>query len=353
MTRGGGRIDPLTMRFHEIVRLTRVRFILFIRQPEAVFWTFVFPLLLTIVLGFAFREQELAPSRVGVFDTGASLVAGLDDRSELTLVHVQRSADAQRKLRKGAIDVLIVQGTDGPELRFDPKRPEAALARLRVLEALAPSKQSPRILADRPVTERGSRYIDFLFAGILGMNLMGTGIWGVGFELTDMRQKKLLKRLLVTPMRRSSLFISMLAWRLLFLIPEMGVLLSVGVFFLGVPFKGSVASVFLLCVLGSLCFASVGLLLASRARTIQGVSGLMNAVMMPMWLASGIFFSYERFPEFLHGPLRALPLTALNDALRGLLLDGRGLAHYGVELGVLGLWTVVPMLISLRIFRWQ
>ena len=344
---GGGR---------ELVELTRVRVLLFLREPEAVFWVFVFPLVLAAVLGFAFRESGPAPGRVGILSDGrSSALAELLERDlELELIALEDSEEAQRKVQGGSIDLLVKPGTP-PELVFDPQRSEAVAARLRVLRALDLEASGGRAaeVTMTPQEGEGSRYIDFLFPGLLGMNLMGTGMWGIGFAIADIRRRKLLKRLLVTPMTRSSFFLSFLLSRLVFLVMEVVVLCCLGTWLLGVPFRASLVPFALLSVLGSFTFAGLGLLAASRAKTIEAVSGLLNLVMMPMWLASGVFFSYERFPEWTHSFLKLLPLTALNDGLRGMLLEGEGLGEHLGALLVLVLWALGSFLVALKIFRWE
>ncbi|MEZ6197065.1 MAG: ABC transporter permease [Planctomycetota bacterium] len=337
----------------EILELTRLRLLTFVRETEAVFWVFVFPVILAVVLGFAFREGDPEPSRIGILGAAgaeAPAIAGelLEVRS------LEDELEAERALRRGRVDAVVVRGAT-PEVRFDPRRPEGQLARERVLAALegrTPEREAA-IARLEPQTQRGSRYIDFLFAGLLGMNLMGTGIWGTGFAIADMRQKKLMKRLVVTPMRRSSMLTSFLTARFVFLVMEVVVLCAFGVWILDVPIAGSVLDFALLAVMGGITFACLGILLASRARTIEGVSGIMNFALMPMWLVSGVFFSYERYPEFLHPVIRLLPLTALVDALRDVMLDGERLLEQGPELATLGVWGLVSFFAALKIFRWQ
>jgi ABC-type multidrug transport system permease subunit len=261
------------------------------------------------------------------------------------------AASAARGLRKGRVDVLVEQG-EPPRLRFDPARQEALIARLRV-EAALRGEPAEALLELQPEQVIGSRYVDFLFPGLLGMNLMGTGLWSIGFAIAEMRQRKLLRRLLVTPMRRSSFLASILLARLVFLLAELSILTSFGAWVLDVPMRGSLAAFVLTSLLGAVAFAGLGLLAASRVRTIQGASGMLNLVMLPMWLGSGVFFSYERFPEVLHPILRLIPLTALNDALRALMLDGDGLASQAAPLSVLALWGGVSFVLAVRLFRWE
>jgi ABC-type multidrug transport system permease subunit len=203
------------------------------------------------------------------------------------------------------------------------------------------------------VSEPGSRYVDFVVPGLLGMNLMGSGIWGLGFAIVDARRKKLLKRLIATPMSRTQYLASFVLSRLTLLVIEVAVLLGFALLVFGVPLRGSPGTLLLICLLSALSFGALGLLLASRARTVEGVSGLMNLVMLPMWIFSGVFFSASRFPDALQPFIQALPLTAVNDALRASMLEGAGLERLLPELGIIAGWLVVSFLLAVRVFRWR
>ena len=343
-------------RLNEIRELTRVRVVLFFREPEAIFWVFIFPLVLAAVLGFAFRSAGVEPSKVAVVQGEGiqRLLEAFQRDEDLDVEVYEDRQEAFDKLRKAAVDALIEPG-DPPRLAFDPDRAEAATARLRVQRALTLAMDGgvDAPLGLEPVTETGSRYVDFLFPGLLGMNLMGTGMWGIGFAIADVRRRKFLKRLMVTPMRRSSFFLSFILSRLVFLFLEILILASFGRWVLGVPFEGDLISFSIVCLLGAITFAGLGILVASRVRTIEGVSGLMNLVMMPMWLASGVFFSYERFPDAIHPVLRLLPLTGLIDALRAIMIDGESILQQGPESALLAGWCVLTFLVALKIFRWE
>ncbi|MEQ1855355.1 MAG: ABC transporter permease, partial [Longimicrobiales bacterium] len=329
--------------------LTRHRVLAFLRQPEGVFWVFVFPLVLSAVLGFAFQGGEPLPSRVGIVGGTEGWVARLESDPRIAIERFTTREEADRQLAAGHLDALVL-GVEPPRLRLDPARAEAEVARLRVLIALGEVDTGQ--LTIEPVTERGARYVDFLFPGLLGMNLMGTGLWSIGFAVADMRQRKVLKRYLVTPMRRSSFLASLVGARLAFLAGELFLLTAFGVWVLGVPMRTSLLTFTALSVFGAVAFSALGLLVSSRTKTIEGVSGLVNLVIVPMWLGSGVFFSYERFPEAVQPLLRALPLTALNDALRAGMIDGAGLAQMVPELTILLVWMVVPFLLALKVFRW-
>jgi ABC-type multidrug transport system permease subunit len=206
---------------------------------------------------------------------------------------------------------------------------------------------------DIEVNEPGGRYVDYLIPGLLGMGLMGGGMFGVGFAIVDLRLRKLLKRFLATPMRKSDFLAGLMISRLAFMIPEILLLLVFARYAFGVLVYGSWLSVCLLIILGAVMFAGVGLLVGSRARTLESASGLMNLVMLPMWTLSGVFFSYERFPEAFHPAIKLLPLTALNDALRAVMLEGRTLWSTWLEMVVMLGWTVVTFVAALLIFRWN
>lgn len=344
-------------RFDELRQLTRMRLLQFVREPEAVFWTFAFPVLLALVLGVAFSNRGSQDVRVGVVQVSATApwVASLQRAEGIQVVFFEDITSARNKLRSGGLSALV-EDRERPLLHFDPSRPEGELARLRVEQALQREpngNDAPGAVQVKVITETGARYIDFLIPGLLGLNLMATGIWSSGFGIVDMRQKKLLKLFTVTPMRRSAFLAAQILSRLIFLVAEVGIIVAFGVFLLRVPFHGSVFLFAMHCVLGALCFSGIGLLVSSRARTVEGVSGIMNFVMLPMWLFSGVFFSYERFPEAFHPLIQLLPLTALNDGLRRIMLEGETLGGVAVEMANLSVCTAVTFVLALKLFRWR
>jgi ABC-type multidrug transport system permease subunit len=229
------------------------------------------------------------------------------------------------------------------------------LARLLADRAIqrAGGRVDPVAVADRKVTERGSRYIDFVLPGLLGMNLMGSGIWGIGFAIVDQRGKKLLKRFMATPMSRVEYLASFMFSRLFFLVLEVVTLIGFGALVFQVPLRGSIVALAAICLLAALAFAGMGLLIASRARTTEGVSGLMNLVMLPMWIFSGVFFSSSNFPNVVQPVIKLLPLTAVNDALRANMLEGSSLAGVSGQLLVVVGWLVVSFVAALKLFRWR
>jgi len=335
-------------------QLTLSRFREQLRQPEVLFWVFAFPLLLAVALGLAFRNRPPEVVHVAVeAGPGADSVAALLNGARSVRAAVEAPAQAAEGLRKGGVALVVVAG-DPVVYRYDSTRSESRLARLVTDDALqrALGRHDARAVADQKVMEKGSRYIDFLIPGLLGLNLMGTGMWGMGYAVVDARKRKLMKRLMASPMRRSEYLASFIAARLVLLGPEVALLLGFGMLAFGVPFRGSAVTVAIVVVIGAMCFAGLGLLTASRARTIEMVSGLMNLIMMPMWILSGVFFSSANFPTVMQPLIRVLPLTALNDALRAVILDGASLGAVAVPVVLVAAWGAVSFAVALKIFRW-
>lgn len=334
-----------------IVQLTLARTRELLREPEAVFWIFLFPLLFALALAVAFRAEPPAAIPIGVLEGAdrATLLEILGSSDDLDPRAVSE-ASARLALRSGALALVVVR-QQPLEVWLDPARTESREARLAVELALSGGARGETAI--RAMSERGSRYIDFFLPGLLGMNLMGTGLWAIGFAVVQQRSGGLLKRFIAAPMRRWHFLAGQILSRLIFLGAETTVLLLFGRFLLGVPIRGSLILLAGITVLGAMTFVGIGLLVAARPRTIEGVSGLMNLVMVPMWLGSGIFFSTERFPDAMQPVIQALPLTALNDALRAVMLDGAGALAIAGEVALLGVWMLVAFFAALRFFRWQ
>jgi ABC-type multidrug transport system permease subunit len=337
------------------VELTRARLLEFAREPEALFWTFIFPIVISVTLAAAFPGGSNRPVRVGLVDNGSARAAraALGSDRGITVVDIEPD-QALGAIREGEVHIIVVPG-DPPAYRFDPARDESRLARLAVDAALkrAAGRAEPWTAREEPLVVPGSRYIDWLIPGILGMNIMSTGMWGVGFSIAQARLRKLLKLLAASPMRKSQYLLAQMMARLMFLLPEATVPLAFGALALGMPIIGSFGSIAVVCLAGALAFTALGLLTASRASTIEAISGILNLTMLPMWVVSGVFFSTANFPEIVQPLIQALPLTALNDALRAVILEGATLIDVRQELGLLAAWAVVPFGIALRLFRWR
>ena len=340
---------------HPLVELTLSRFREFVREPEAVFWVFAFPVIMTCALGIAFRSRGAEPVIAGVLEQAGAdqIVDALVQHGGFTVRRIPAD-DAARALRDGRAPVIVVPGSP-PAYRFDEARAESQVARLAVDAALqrAAGRADAFAPVQQPMRTVGSRYIDWLVPGLLGMNIMGTGMWGVGFSIVQARSKKLLKRLIATPMKKSHYLLSLVLSRLATLTLEVVIIIGFAWLVFGVAVHGSLWALALLALLGALTFGGLGLFVASRARTIEAVSGLMNLVMLPMWVLSGVFFAATNFPEAMQPFIHVLPLTALNDALRAVVNEGRSLDAVLPQIAILAGWGSLSFALSLKLFRWQ
>jgi ABC-type multidrug transport system permease subunit len=339
---------------HPLVQLTLVRMREFFREPEALFWSLLFPILIAGGLGIAFRNR---PPDVLKIATEDPVIADALRKEPMLDVQLRAAGQGERAVRTGEVALLALPG-DAPRsvvFRYDDTNPEGRTARMLADAAIqrANGRQDPVPVADRLMHETGSRYIDFLLPGLIGVGIMGNSIWGLGFSIVDARRRKLMKRIVATPMRRHHYLLSFLVFRMTLLGVEVGVPLLFGLLAFGVPFRGSVITLIGFCVLGSVAFSAIGLLIAARVRTIEAISGLTNVVMLPMWVLSGVFFSAQRFPDAVQPVIKALPLTLLIDALRAVMLQGQGVASLTREAAGLALWLVGCFAIALKLFRWR
>jgi ABC-type multidrug transport system permease subunit len=335
-----------------LFQLTALRFRLFLREPEAIFWTFVFPIILAVGLGLAFRNRPADVLQVAA--TTPKLTQAMATDKGLTAITMDEAAGT-KALATGHIVLLAIQSPTGVSYKYDDTNPDARTARLLADRAIQNAAgQTAKVQADNQlVHEVGSRYIDFVVPGLLGMNLMGPAIWGLGFAIVEARQKKLLKRMVASPMPKWQYLASFILSRLVMLAVEVIVFLGFAAVAFKVPFRGSLWELAFICILSSLSFSALGLLTASRAKTMEAANGLMNLVMLPMWILSGVFFSSTRFPAIIQPFVQALPLTAAINTLRGNMLQGLNLGQMLVPIAILLAWLVIPFAVSLKIFRWR
>jgi len=343
-------------RNHPVLQLTLMRLRELRREPGTLFWVFGFPILMSIALGLAFRSTGPEPIRVGVLPGVSAEVTGALTAGGVT-VKVLDEGLARNELRAGRVAIVLVppaSGTGALGYRYDDKRPESRLGRAVVDDILqrAAGRHDPRAVQDELVRERGARYIDFLIPGLIGMNLMSGSMWGIGWVLVNMRVRKLLKRLLAAPMRRRHLMYAQALARLVMIPIEMVVILVFARLAFDVRMAGSWPALALVSVTGSASFAGLAILVASRAQNSETVSGLMNLVMLPMFVLSGVFFSSDHFPAFMQPAINALPLTALCNSLRAVIIDGAGIAGIAGSLAVMAIWGVISFVVGLRLFRW-
>lgn len=335
-------------------QLLLMRLRTFTREPSATFWVFGFPLLMSVALGLAFRNQAGTRLSVAVADgpERAAVVAALGASEGLSPTELTLE-EAREALRRGKVALVIVPGPT-PRLLLDPTQPDARTARLLAVDALqrAAGRTDPLPLVEERVTVPGTRYIDFLVPGLLGFGLMSSSIWGIGWAIVQMRMGKLLRRLAATPMRKLDFLLAFATARLLLALLEVLFFLGFARLIFDVRVAGNPVTFVVWGLLGALTFGGLSALVASRAQSSETASGLMNLVTLPMTVVSGVFFSSSHFPGWLQPILRALPLTALIDGLRAISIDGAGVATLALPAGVLLVWGAGSFGLALRLFRW-
>jgi len=350
--------ERMAKSLHPLFELTTMRVREFLREKEAVFWVFIFPVLMTFALGIAFRNTAPDQTPVAIeatTDAKANETAQLLSGSPEIKATVMSATEAAQALRSGKVSIVVKPQNDSFDYRFDPTRPESRAARLMLDDVLQRGKGRADVVktGEEKVTEPGARYVDFLVPGLIGMNLMGSGLWGLGFTVVIARSRKILKRFAATPMRRSHYLFSFMLSRLVFLVLEVAAVVVFAWLVFDFTVRGSWLSLVLITALGGFTFSGLGLLVAARPTTIEGVSGLMNFIMLPMWLLSGTFFSSERFPQVLQPFIKALPLTALNTVLRSVMNEGAALSSNWIPIAILLAWCLVSFVVALKIFKWQ
>ena len=352
---------PVASSRRPLLALSATRLRLFFREPGSLFWTFGFPLLITVALGIAFRNQGPAKSRVAVVgDDSAAVAAALTAEGGLDVVVLDR-AEAARRLRTGEV-VLAVEAPPAAHAmrlpivyRYDPNRPDTMATRRQVDDWLQRrgGRRDPLPTRDETAVARGARYIDWLVPGLLGMQLLNGAMWGAAFNIVQARQRKLLKRLAATPMRRGHYLMSYRISGLVFVPLQVVVLFVFARVTFGVTIEGSALAALGLSLLASWSFAGLGMLCAARAENAETATGLINLVTLPMMVLSGVFFSSSRFPDILQPAIRLLPLSAFNEAMRHVVNDGASILSQGFPIAVLAGWTLVTSVLALRMFRWS
>jgi ABC-2 type transport system permease protein len=350
----------------------------YFREPEAIFWSFFFPILLSWALGIAFSTKSDPVRTVAVvahaggriadlqlLDRQGIWVKGVDDRSGPVPPAIPPELRSFRffsctpevalaALKKGRIDIYLEAREDSPllEFHFDPQNAEGRLTGLLLQRALRSGRGEPPSGRDVPLTIQGTRYIDFLVPGLLALNIMSACLWGVAWGMIELRMKKLLKRITATPLDKNVLLLSFLVSRLVLSVVEFILMFGFARLIFGVRITGSLPAMLLVFLMGNFAFFGIAILVGSRTDNTRVGNGLINVVNMPMLLLSGIFFSYHHFPAFIIPVVRLLPLTLVADTLRAVTNEGAGMAEVALPCLQLGILGVILFWVGRRVFKW-
>ncbi|MEQ9376530.1 MAG: ABC transporter permease [Imperialibacter sp.] len=344
---------------HPIVLLILTNFREFLRQPGAVFWAVFFPVLMAGGLGLAFTQkgelnQKIAfvgneqteekswSKKVGNETTGFTnyefLNVGFDEGLVL--------------LKRGTVDLIVKKEGEKYKYHFDPLNPEAQLAYINLTAALNGNQTLSNGEDVVPLKEIGSRYIDFLVPGLMAMGVMMSCMWGISYGLIEKRSKMLLRRMVATPMRKAHFMTALLISRTVMSAIEASILVVFSWLFFDIRIEGSFLALVVLFLSGTLAFAGIAVLTASRTDNTYVGNGILNAVVMPMTILSGVFFSYHGFPDWAVSIIRLFPLTIFADTARAIFIEGAGWSQIVLPVGVLAGLGLVCMSIGMKVFKW-
>lgn len=341
-----------------LVQLVLAQFKEFVREPGVLFWGFIFPILIAGILGLAFMQRPDIKSTVAVVGEREAMDTPLQRRLDslnkaegFHLIYLSKE-EALAKVRRGEIALYMEETGDGEAVfHYDPVNNDARMQYLSITNALlSPGNDQFR---EAHITARGNRYIDFLVPGLIAMGIMNSCLWGIGWNLIDYRIKKLMRRMVATPMKKSVFLLALFISRGVLLLIEASIIVAFAYFAFDVTIQGSVPAFFMVFLSGLTAFAGLAALMASRARHSQVGNGLINAITLPMIILSGIFFSYQNFPDWVVAMVRFLPLSILADALRAVFNEEAGVAESLFEAGALLLLGVGFFFAGLKIFKWH
>jgi len=360
-----------------------------IREPGVLFWGIVFPILMSLGLGVAFTTKKEVITTVAVIGqrhllpgpadpastiwkfmraNKAMICKGREDGISRSLpapdeqlgntTFLFTAMDWQRAmalLKRGNISVILDEKDGEVQYHFDPMNPDAQLTYLKLSKLfVSPGavirKNDTEV---RPLTVSGTRYIDFLVPGLIAMGVMMGCMWGVSYAIIERRSKKLLRRMVATPMKRSNFLVALISVRIAMNFAEAGLLFLFAWLAFGITVQGSVIALFLLFIAGNLAFAGISILLSSHTAKTEIGNGLINALSMPMMVLSGIFFSYHNFPEWSIPVIQQFPLTMLADGIRSIMIEGAGFPEVALPVIVLSATGFIFFIAGMKIFRWH
>jgi len=345
----------------------------FYREPGILFWGFLFPVITAWGLGIAFTGKPVQIKKVAVIDSTAvqdtltkqyrnftfnpdgHRTYSIADNKLGTTTFVFDSTywnEAIIKLKQGKVAMILVLTNSGVNYHFDPRSPESQLIYNQLNQLFTNPESLIASDAVQPMKLEGTRYIDFLVPGLIAMGCMMSSMWGIGYTLIERRSKKLLRRMVATPMKKIYYMIGLFIARYVLNFLEAGVLMLFAWLFFDIKIQGSPAAFVIIYTSGFILFSGLAVLVASRTSKLEIGNGLINAVVTPMMFVSGIFFSYSNFPDGVANVISYLPLTMVADATRAIYNEGATVATILPETLMLTGFGILFLLIGIRIFKW-
>jgi ABC-2 type transport system permease protein len=376
------------VRFYQLWQLISALFREIIREPGVLFWGILFPILMSLGLGLAFTKKTDVVRKVAIINiierssegSDISIVTGFLEKkceknaskerdswqwkytirdekmgNSVFLFYNMKWDEAIRLLKRGTLNVLLLGKNDSVEYHFDPMNPDAQLTYLKLNTIISNGTTQPVLNNSeiKPLTVTGTRYIDFLVPGLIAMGVMMSSMWGISYGIIEKRSKKLLRRLVATPMKKSHFLIALITVRIAMNFIESLVLFLFALFTFNMTIQGNISALIIIFLAGNIAFAGIAVLVSSHTSNTEVGNGLINFVVFPMMVLSGIFFSYQNFPDWTLPVIKNLPLTMLADGIRSIFNEGAG--YHEVALPVLILLTIGILFFSvgLKIFKWH
>ena len=342
-----------------IYQLVTAEFKEFYRNPGILFWALGFPLIIATILGFAFTRKQEVNRNIGVIVTGSntSIIQTLqskvpDNESYTKFTFIPYTLEeAKLAMKRGKINLYIEKKSKEYRYYFDSNNNESHLTYL-LLDRMLSGASTSRVNVIQ-LQSKGDRYIDFLIPGLLSLGIMNSCLWGTAWTLMDMRSKKLLRRLISTPLPKPIFLFSHFLSRSVLSGIEYLLLMTFAYFAFNVEIQGSALGLLILFLSGTFAFSGIAIFASSRASNSQIANGVINAISFPMMMMSGIFFSYHNFPDWATSIIRFFPLTLLADSVRAIFIEGAGL---NLVVGPSLILVAVGFLffgIGLKIYKWD
>lgn len=374
------------LNMNQIWLLTGALFREIIREPGVLFWGIIFPILMSLGLGLAFTKKSDTTRKIAIIGTEAIIPADstqlflfLDDQCEknntenkddykwkyviadeklgksIFLFYKTDWDDAMVQLKRGTVNCILSGEGEIPVFHFDPMNSDAELTYLKLSNVIGKGRivNTESNAEIRPLTVTGTRYIDFLVPGLITMGVMMSSMWGISYGIIEKRSKKLLRRLVATPMKKSHFLISLITVRIVMNFIEAVSLVVFALITFKMSIQGSISALILMYLAGNFAFAGIAVFVSSHTSNTEVGNGLINFVVMPMMVLSGIFFSYHNFPEWSVPVIQVLPLTMLTDGIRSIFNEGAGYAEVAMPLLILTATGAVFFGAGLKIFKWH
>ena len=358
---------------YPLIQLLKAHFKEYLREPGALFWSFGFPILMALGLGLAFSGDKQIINDVAIVpkygqnDTVFNILVNKNNEYSDTIIektfnsgynkttykfYITSWQEARIKLKRGIVSVIVTENNNILTYHSDPLNPKSELINIQLEQYFKTGHLHYFEGKLEKIDTKGLRYIDFLIPGLMGLSIMMSVMWGISYTLIEKRSKKLLRRMVATPMRKYHFFIAQWLSRILLTFFEAAVLLGFSYYFFQIEIQGSIIALILLIITGNFCFFGIAILISSRTSNTQLGNGLISFITTPMMILSGIFFSYQNFPDWAISFIKVMPLTRLVDEMRSVINEGAGFIQSVDGILILSISGIIFFLAGMKIYKW-